>query len=99
MVGWNVVVPFSLQIELREGLNIGIFYSILINSKYVVYAQLCVFIVKEMIISSFRFTVGNNDYELLFQYFVAPCIEENGNSNSIIVSVKSHQFIAYFSSS
>ena len=84
-------VPFSRWIALRACLNIGIFSSILIKSEYVVYVQLCVFIVKEMIISSFRFIVGNNAYELLFPYYVVPCTEGNNNSNSIIVSVNSHR--------
>ena len=45
----------------------------------------------EMIISSFSFTEGNNAHEILFSHFVfriVHCIEENGNSNGVIVNVK-----------
>ena len=71
MVGWNVVVPSSLRTALRASLNTRVCSVILINSKYVVYVQLCVLIVKEIINSSFSFIDGSNAYELLFPYSVA----------------------------
>ena len=62
-----MVIPFSLRLLYNQVLPLRF------CSCYSIELQVCVlcanmcFIVKEMIISSFNFTVGNNSYELLFR--------------------------------